>query len=271
MNIDPVIEQINSQNSAPGDYTGPDGLLYCGKCHTPKQTRVTGLFEGRLLTIMCSCKERDVNEEADKAKRNRIEELREHCLPVEAMRQHTFQNATDEKHILVAKRYVEKWDKIRAENIGLVLWGNTGTGKSYTAQCIANALIDQEIPVFYISAVDLVSSLMGKEQGREQLLKRVRDVPLFVLDDVGSERDTAFSREQLCSIIDTRSEAGKPLIVTTNYTISEMKDSRNDQAMQRLFNRITACCVPVAVTGTSKRDSIGADKLRKARELLDLS
>ena len=270
MNLEATIDRLNTQNLVPGDYTGPDGLLYCGKCHTPKQTRGTGLFDGKLLTIMCHCKEIELNDESEKAKRQRIEELREHCLPTEAMRKHTFQNATGEKHILTAKRYVQKWEKIRAENIGLLLWGNTGTGKSFTAQCIANALIDHEIPVFYISAVDIVSSLMGKENNRDQLLKRVRDVPLFVLDDVGAERDTAFSREQLCSIIDTRAEAGKPLIITTNYTLSELKDTRNDQALQRLFNRITACCVPVAVTGASKRDAIGDRKLSQAREILEL-
>ena len=34
-----------------------------------------------------------------------------------------------------------------AENIGLLLWGGVGTGKSFLAGCIANALMAQEVPV----------------------------------------------------------------------------------------------------------------------------
>ena len=47
----------------------------------------------------------------------------------------------------MAKRYVEQWKKVKAENLGLLLWGDVGTGKSFVAACIANALLDQGIPV----------------------------------------------------------------------------------------------------------------------------
>ena len=36
---------------------------------------------------------------------------------------------------------------MRAENLGLLLWGGVGTGKSFLAGCIANALMEQEVPV----------------------------------------------------------------------------------------------------------------------------
>ena len=44
----------------PGDYTGPDGLLYCGKCHTPKECRVNG----KTYPVICQCR---------KAERERVE------------------------------------------------------------------------------------------------------------------------------------------------------------------------------------------------------
>lgn len=44
-------------------------------------------------------------------------------------------------------RYVEQWQTIHAENIGLLLWGGFGTGKSFLAGCIANALMEQKVPV----------------------------------------------------------------------------------------------------------------------------
>lgn len=264
-----IIDKINKPNAAPGDYIGPDGLLYCGKCHTPKQMRGSGVLAGKLLSITCACKEDEAQAAELEAKRKRIEDLRARCLPVEAMHKRVFATAGDEKHIEAARRYVERWEQMRAKNIGLMFWGNTGTGKTYAAQCIANALIDREIPVMYTTAVDLVAKLMNRETRREEFMEQLRKVPLLIIDDVGAERDTAFSREQICAVIDARSESGKPLVVTTNYTVGEMK-KREDSVLERFFNRLLGCCAPVAVIGDSKRNAIAAQKMQLARELLEL-
>lgn len=269
MNVSNVIDSINRPNAAPGDYTGEDGLLYCGKCHTAKQARGEGLLEGKLLSIPCACLQAELDAAAAADLRHKIEELRNLCLPVEAMRRHTFENASDARHIRTARRYVAQWENVRARNIGLLLWGNTGSGKSFTAHCVANALIDRQIPVRLVTAVDLVSALMDRETRRNEYISRLCNVPLLILDDIGAERDTAFAREQLCAVIDTRCEAGKPLLVTTNYTLGEMREC-SDHALQRIFDRLAAMCVPVAVVGESRRREIGAEKLREARELLEL-
>lgn len=267
MNVTSVLEPIIQRDiTAPGDYTGEDGLLYCGKCHTPKQTRGTGLLAGKLLPIPCACQMQEREDEEARERRKRVEELRERCLPIKGMHAHIFAAASDAKHIQLARRYVEKWDELRAKNTGLLFWGNTGTGKSFTAHCIANALIDREVPVRLYSAVDLVRRLTDRDK-RDETIQKVRTVPLLILDDVGAERDTDFAREQLCAVIDDRAESGKPLIVTTNFSLDEMKSS-TDKEMQRIFDRLGALCVPVSVTGESRRKEIGAQKLREAREIL---
>lgn len=266
MNASNIIDSINRPNAAPGDYTGEDGLLYCGKCHTAKQTRGAGMAEGKLLSIPCSCRQAELAEEEKKVQQRRTDELRGLCLPERAMHSSTFAAAADVKHIRIARRYVEKWDECRAKNIGLLLWGNTGTGKSFTAQCIANALLDRQIPVKYYTAVQLVARLMEKED-RVTFLAALRSAPLLIVDDIGAERDTPFSREQLCAVIDERSEAHKPLIVTTNYTLDEMRNCQ-DYALQRLFDRVTMLCTPVAVIGESRRKEIATERNALARELL---
>ena len=43
-----------------------------------------------------------------------------------------------------AKQYVEHWDEVKKKGMGMLLWGDVGTGKSYMAACIANALLEQE-------------------------------------------------------------------------------------------------------------------------------
>ncbi len=269
MNMSNIINSINKPNAEPEDYIGPDGLLYCGRCNTPKQMPGFGCLGGKPVSIICHCKQAELDAEKKAEEARKAEELRNLCLPVKAMHHHTFADAGNAKHIEIAKRYVEKWEDVRAKNIGLMFWGNTGTGKTFTTHCIANALLDKQIPVKYVTAVDLIAKLMDREINREAFLKKLYDAPLLIIDDVGSERDTAFSREQLCAVIDARSETNKPLIVTTNYTKADM-DKSDDPVMQRIFNRLRACCVPVAVIGESRRNQIGAEKLKQAREILDL-
>ena len=46
-----------------------------------------------------------------------------------------------------AHTYVEKWEEMKKNATGLLIWGNVGTGKSFFAGCIANALLEKGIPV----------------------------------------------------------------------------------------------------------------------------
>lgn len=265
MNFDSILDAVNKPApSAPGDYIGTDGLLFCGKCRTPKQTRIGG----KILSCLCQCGVAEREESEKKARQARITELRKSCLPIPAMWGHTFETAMEAKHITVARRYVAKWDQIRRDNIGLLLWGNTGSGKSFTAHCICNALIDNEIPVVYLTAIDLVARLMDRNTDRDAFLQRIQTAPLFALDDLGAERNTAFALEQLCSIIDIRNETGKPLLVTTNYTLQEMREAKDHQ-QQRIFDRLK-CCTPLAIVGQSRRDAVGAAKLEAAKTILEL-
>lgn len=99
MNFDTIIDSINRSNAQPGDYTGPDGLLMCGKCHSAKQKRGSGALSGKILHITCRCQMEAQEREKREAEEKRIEELRKQCLPLDNLRRHTFSTATDAKHI----------------------------------------------------------------------------------------------------------------------------------------------------------------------------
>lgn len=260
-----ILDMVNRKEveRMPGDYL-KDGLLYCGKCNQPKQARLDDY--SRPVTVSCECRERERQQEEEQEHARRVAELSKKCFPQISMTRHSFENAAQDNHILIAKNYVDEWENMKRENIGLLFFGPTGTGKTFAAQCIANALLEKEIPVRYFSAVDLVAAFMDKETKRSDMMAKLCSVPLLIIDDIGAERDTAFSREQLCSVIDARTESGKPLIVTTNYSLSDM-DRLTDNSLQRMFDRLRACCVPVMVTGESKRKAIKEEKLEYARKL----
>ena len=68
--VDNVVSKLMNTTEEPGDYTGDDGLLYCGKCHTPKQTRLpfnplTGDRTPTIVRAACQC-QREADEEAER-------------------------------------------------------------------------------------------------------------------------------------------------------------------------------------------------------------
>ena len=71
-----------------------------------------------------------------------------------------------------AHRYVEQWQTMRAENLGLLLWGGVGTGKSFLAGCIANALMEQEVPVRMTNFARILNELNGSFSGRNDIVDK---------------------------------------------------------------------------------------------------
>ena len=76
-----------------------------------------------------------------------------------------------------AHRYVEQWQTMRAENLGLLLWGGVGTGKSFLAGCIANALMEQEVPVRMTNFVRILNELNSSFSGRNDVVDKSLSLP----------------------------------------------------------------------------------------------
>ena len=77
-----------------------------------------------------------------------VENLKQRAFADPAMQQWTFENDNGRNpQTGIARRYAEHWEEMQAENIGCLFWGASATGKSYLAGCIANALMEKEIPV----------------------------------------------------------------------------------------------------------------------------
>ena len=104
-----------------------------------------------------------------------------------------------------AHRYVEQWQTMRAENLGLLLWGGVGTGKSFLAGCIANALLEQDVPVLmtnFPTILNRMTGLFGSD--RADFLANLNAYDLLILDDLGAERGTEYALEQVFAVIDAR-------------------------------------------------------------------
>ena len=74
-------------------------------------------------------------------------------------------------------------------------------------------------------------------EDRTAFLDSLGDYDLLIIDDLGVERNTEYALEQMFSIVDSRYRSGKPLIVTTNLKLDEMKYPP-DLAHARIYDRI---------------------------------
>ena len=257
----------------PEDYTGEDGLLYCGKCHTPKQFRMDKPpFEGKLFPHRCHCEqERYEQEEADRARRKHleaVESLKCRGFTDPAMREWTFANDNGKKTQMdKAHFYVDHWEDMLAENIGYLLWGSVGTGKSYLAGCIANALMEKEIPVRMTNFALILNDLTASFEGRNEYISDLCRPLLLILDDFGMERGTEYGLEQVYNVIDSRYRSKKPLIVTTNLTLDALQHPQ-DTAHARIYDRLLEMCAPILFSGENFRKETAQAKLDRLKTMM---
>lgn len=267
MEIDKLIQGIaetaaRSNRRNAGDYT-EDGLLYCGKCRTPKQCEME--LGGRIIKPYCMCRceaERYELEKEDKRRAERMHRLdmmRRTGFPDAEMRNWNFasDDGGNEKIMDVMKRYVANFPRMLESGKGLMLCGSVGTGKSFAAACVANALIDEGTPCMMTNFSRLVNIINSSFEGRQKYIDSLNDFDLLIIDDLAAERDTEFMAEQVMSIIDARYRAGLPLIVTTNLTAQELSGA-TDIRKQRVFSRLIEMCVPITVTGRDRRKAKAA-------------
>ena len=276
-----IIEGIAkaSENTIPvndGDYIDSEGLLCCGKCHTRKETIIV-LANGKQLKprCVCKCEQERMQEEEDnrKAKElaDKVKELRKMGFPDAEMSRFTFENDDRSNEYIsdVAKRYADNFTTMYSKHKGLLLFGTVGTGKTYIAACIANALIDRGYTCLVTNFARLTNTINGMYDGKQEYIDGLDRFSLLVIDDLASERDTEYMNEIVTNIIDARYRSGKPMIVTTNLTSEELKNPRDVRKL-RIYSRLIEMCIPLEVKGTDRRKKKLIDEKNEFDELLGL-
>ena len=271
--FDGILDALAQVTPEPEDYTGEDGLLYCGKCHTSKQFRIDKPpLEGRLLPHPCRCEQERIDREAaeQEARRHRqaVADLKRRGFTDPAMEDWTFANDNGKcQQMKHAHFYVEHWPTMQTENIGYLLWGGVGTGKSYFAGCIANALMEQEVAVRMTNFALILNDLTASYENRNEYIARLCRAPLLILDDFGMERGTEYGLEQVYNVIDSRYRSRKPLIVTTNIPLQDLQHPQ-DTAHARIYDRLLEMCAPIRFSGENFRKATAQDKLERLKKLM---
>ena len=194
-------------------------------------------------------------------KDNRISELTDKAnIPTHYVK--TKLEMLDEANQNFAVRYLADFYENSGDTIGLLLYGDVGTGKSFLASCLANDMLSKGYSVRWLSAMQIVEQ--GAFYSDEDYRRYVDDIirpDVLIIDDLGAERGTEFAMERVFSLVDTRVSSDKPLIVTTNVDINAMGQCP-DLRRKRTFDRVLSATFPYVMRGVSRR-------MRSARENFD--
>jgi len=254
-----------------------DGIRFCGKCRMPLQKRIQIPHIGqRLVSCDCACEAAAARDRQLRQKQVEFE-IRMDRLRTDRISDLSYERCSfdrddhlDDASGQICRRYVDSWEQMRTSNMGMLLYGTVGSGKTFRASCIANAMWDKQVPATVTSFPRLLN-LLQDSKDRQGLLDQLNKYELLVIDDLGTERDSAYALEQVYNIVDSRAKSGKPLIVTTNLTLQELKTPQS-MAYARIYDRILELCpITLKMTGDSRRTALAKEKRELARKILGVT
>ena len=139
----------------------------------------------------------------------------------------------------------------------LYIHGKTGVGKSYISAATLNEYIFlTNNKVAFVNAKKIIDSLRNllyeKLNDDYDVIKHnLLDVSFLVIDDIGNEKITDWSKEEIYDIIDARYQKGLLTIFTSDYSIDELKElyGKKDLKNRKLFSRLESYSTEIELLG----------------------
>lgn len=161
--------------------------------------------------------------------------------------------ANAHKIVNTCKNFIKDFDR-KYENI--LLYGNTGVGKTFLANSIAKELLDSAHTVIYLTAFQLFDILEKNKFGKnddnydaKNQFEYILDCDLLIIDDLGTELNNSFVSSQLYLCINERHLRQKSTIISTNLSWNDLKENYSE----RIFSRITSNYILLKIVGEDIR------------------
>ncbi len=200
--------------------------------YTCKKCNDTGIVNGKY----CSCLDMEINN------------LLTEGLGLNIDKTHTFKSCNQKflednnlaKEYKTLNTWVDKFPTSKYKNFVFV--GPAGGGKTYLTECIANALIDKQVVVNFVTAFNL-NNLMLKyhttfDESKDNILEGYINCPVLIIDDLGTEPVLKnVTKEYLYLILNERIINDRSTIITTNLSPDGIIDRYGERIFSRLFNK----------------------------------
>ncbi|NEZ46130.1 ATP-binding protein [Clostridium niameyense] len=253
-------------------------LETCPKCGKPINKKIKILNKTMIVPVICDCIKREIEEneeiQLNKEKQIRLKQIINNSLMDEKFKNSRFDNWDFSKGTKrmydIGNKYIKGFKDMKKESIGLLIYGEPGNGKTHTVACIANELISRMVPVICVSINALLDRIKDTynrfgNEGENTVLKSLVNADLLIIDDLGTEQNTDWSRTRIYNILDSRYRNELPLIITTNLPLNDLQGRYE----KRTYDRLLEMCTPVFNDGPSIRVEKAKEKTRILKELLD--
>lgn len=139
------------------------------------------------------------------------------------------------------RSYVARFHPRRSPN--LVMWGETGYGKTHLACAVARELILKGFTVTYLPVLtmftqyqDITSYSSKNDESRESFFSRMRSPDLLILDEFGITSMTEKEKIVFHRVIDERYNRSAPICLVGNTDVYSFKEIIGERAERRVLD-----------------------------------
>ena len=208
-----------------------DNLPYCKKCDGARYEEF--IYNGKSVVILsrCQCMQELINRRKELARLYDSQNKHFWLIKNSGLSKRFFDCSFSNSKILdfnkvVFERcetYVKNVKEILRNNIGLYIWGDSGSGKTHLMSCIANELMSKGYSCFFTTLYEYVNM-------SQKPLFKLDSVDFLFIDDLGkdfigrecNQNLSKIYEQYLFRIVDNRYKVFKPLIVSSNYSLSDL-------------------------------------------------
>lgn len=160
----------------------------------------------------------------------------------DGVHKHTpYENASNT--LAKCKDYVEHFE---ISHPGILIYGETGLGKTFLSNCIAKALLDKGHTVLYLTSINLFENILSgiimgnvREKDKLMLYDYIYNCELLIIDDLGTEVPNTFVNSQLFEIINMRNNKSLATLISTNLSMHALSERYTERIMSRIIGGFT--------------------------------
>ncbi len=149
----------------------------------------------------------------------------------------------DSNILPICNKFINDFEKDNGDN--LLLYGDTGVGKTFVCNCIAKSLLDSGYLVIYQTAFkmfEIIEEYKFKSQQNhlsKENYENLFECDLLIIDDLGTELTNSFTNSELFNILNTRLLSGKKTIISTNLNPMQLNENYAIRIFSRILDRFT--------------------------------